>query len=133
MVIESYQSCVTAFTIVQIKLSFCFDFHPPFLDLCHIAQEILSQRITKNCKEMIKPARGEEAEVEELVPESGTARAWSTSQSGPNQMASRFTAQIFGRSFSRSHFIVYIKIKKNIYKYISIFLHLVDFMVNVRR
>ena len=33
-----------------------------------IAQEILSQRITKNCKEMIKPAVGEEAEVEELVP-----------------------------------------------------------------
>lgn len=36
--------------------------------LCHIAQEILSQRINNNCKEMLKPVFGEEAEVEYEVP-----------------------------------------------------------------
>ena len=45
--------------------------NPPFLDsdsvLCHIAQEILGQRILHNCKEVMKPSLGLEAEILEVT------------------------------------------------------------------
>jgi len=53
------------------KSSFGFDFHPPCLDLCRIAQEILSGRITKNCRETLKVALDEDPDMDavEKVPE----------------------------------------------------------------
>ena len=55
-----YQSCVTVFhnfcSDQMSKSSFGFDFHPPCLDLCRIAQEILSGRITKACRDTLKVA-----------------------------------------------------------------------------